>query len=78
MNFFKKFGNGGLRRLFWDAAKAGNKEMFHRAISHIKEMNKATFDYLAVLDPRSWSYFTMDRNCKVEHVIYNFVESFNQ
>ena len=77
MNFFKKFGDGGLRRLFWEATMAGNKEIFHKAMSHIKEMNKAAFDCLAVLDPRSWSYFTIDRNCKVEHVTSKFVESFN-
>ena len=77
MNLLKKYEDGGLRRILWEAAKAGTEETFHKAMSQIKEMNKTASDYLAVLDPRTWSYFTMEPSYKVEHVTFNFVESFN-
>lgn len=78
MNFFKKFGDGGLRQIFWEAAKAGTEETFKKALSKIKDKNKAAYDYLAVLEPKTWSFYAMEPSAKVEHVTSNFVESFNK
>ena len=50
MNFFKKFGDGGLRNFFWQAASAGTREVFHKAMMRIKEQNKAAYEY-----PAGWS-----------------------
>ena len=78
IDFFKKFGDEGLRKLFLKAVKAGTEETFQRALSKIKEKNKPAYDYLAILNPKSWSFYTIELSCKVEHVTSNFVESFNK
>ena len=44
MNFFKKFGDGGLRKMVLETPKAGIEETFQRALSQIKEMNKPVYD----------------------------------
>lgn len=77
MNFFKKFGDGGFRKLFWEATKAGTPKLFHRALAKIKEKNKAAYDYLAIMEPKTWSFHAMDSSGKAEHITSNFVEFFN-
>ena len=62
--------------MFWEAAKVEIEETFQRALSQIMEMNKAAYGYLAILDPKAWSYYAMEPSCKVEHVTSNFVEIF--
>ena len=39
--------------------------------------NKDAYNYLAILDPKSLSFYTMELSCKVEYVTSNFVKSFN-
>ena len=78
MNFFKKFGDGGLRQIFWEAAKTGTEEIFKKVLSKSKDKNKAAYDYSAVLEPKTWSFYAMEPSAKVEHVTSNFVESFNK
>lgn len=77
MNLYKKFGDGGLRALYWEAATAGTVEVFEKALRKIKEMKREAYDYLVVLEPKAWSFHAMESSVKVEHITSNFVESFN-
>ena len=70
INFLKKFGDGGFRALFWEAARAGTVEGFEKALRKIKEKKRETYDYLVVLKPNMWSYHAMEGSA-------NFVECFN-
>ena len=76
-NFQKKFRQTGLGDLFWEAAKAPNVQEFLTAMNKIRLENRAAFDWLTMLDSRSWAFHAMEVNVKCEHVTSNFVESFN-
>ncbi|KAL5564297.1 hypothetical protein UlMin_027461 [Ulmus minor] len=76
-NFQKKFRQTGLGDLFWEAAKAPNVQEFLTAMNKIRLENRTAFDWLTMLDSRSWAFHAMEVNVKCEHVTSNFVESFN-
>ena len=76
-NFQKKFRQTGLRDLFWEATKAPNAQEFQTAMNKIREENGEAYEWLNLMEVRSWAFHAMDKNVKCEHITSNFMESFN-
>ena len=72
-----KFKQTGLKELFWEAAKAPNPFEFETAMHKIKDTNIAAWQYIPLLEPRNWPFHVVDPRVKSNHIISNFVESFN-
>ena len=41
------------------------------------EENGEAYEWLNLIEVRSWAFHAMDKNVKCEHITSNFVESFN-
>ena len=77
-NFSKSFAGAQLKQLFWKATKSCNKHDFDEAMTEIKAVKKAAFEWLErELNGYSWSMHTFDRNCMVDRTDNNASECFN-
>ena len=46
-------------------------------MNKIREESADAFEWLNLMEVTSWAFHVMDKNVKCEHIISNFVESFN-